>query len=52
MSMRATQVQPITRSVIKVDLIITPDFKWNVRYASGPAHYMIDVCCHHLALHR
>ena len=23
-------VQPVTRSVLKIDLTITPDFKWNV----------------------
>ena len=27
----AAHVQPITRTVLKVDLVMTPDFKWNVR---------------------
>lgn len=27
----AASVQPITRSVIKIDLTITPDFQWEVR---------------------
>lgn len=29
----AASVQPITRSVIKIDLTITPDFQWEVRTA-------------------
>ena len=44
----ATQVQPITRSVIKVDLIITPDFKWNVR--SPPPNLMLYECLLKLGL--
>lgn len=27
----AAHVQPITRTVLKVDLTITPDFQWDVR---------------------
>lgn len=27
----AAHVQPITRGLLKVDLSITPDFKWEVR---------------------
>jgi pre-mRNA-splicing helicase BRR2 len=27
----AASVQPITRTVVKVDLTITPDFQWDVR---------------------
>jgi Sec63 Brl domain len=28
----AASVQPITRTVVKVDLTITPDFQWDVRF--------------------
>ena len=28
-------VQPVTRSVLKIDLTITPDFKWNVSSSGG-----------------
>lgn len=31
----AASVQPITRSVIKIDLTITPDFQWEVRCFVG-----------------
>lgn len=29
----AAHVQPITRSVLKVDLTITPDFQWEDKYS-------------------
>jgi len=28
----AASVQPITRTVIKIDLTITPDFQWDVSH--------------------
>ena len=31
----SAHVQPITRSVLKIDLTITPDFKWDVSFLAS-----------------
>lgn len=35
----AASVQPITRTVVKVDLTITPDFQWDVRRLSDASSH-------------
>jgi Sec63 Brl domain len=43
----AASVQPITRTVVKVDLTITPDFQWDVRPFDHDVHQpcLLRVTC-------
>ena len=39
----AAHVQPITRSLLKVDLTITPDFQWDEKVHGGAEPFLIIV---------
>ena len=42
----AAHVQPITRTVLKVDLTITPDFQWDVSAPPPPGFNDIPFAAH------
>ena len=41
----AVHLQPITRSTLKVELTITPDFQWDDK-VSCETHHVLDLKCH------
>lgn len=43
----SVHLQPITRSTLKVELTITPDFQWDekVSFCGGPGFRVIDLIC-------